>query len=110
MKGLIFGGAYLRREICVFKSIGPALKSEINLPFLPCFTLYLRAIFQAKTPGGLYLEERFNGGCFALPLWGLMFGGVYVRNFTVLRVEFVSNESFIAWLCLTSLTSSLKAK
>ena len=25
LKGLIFGGAYLRREICVFKSIGLAL-------------------------------------------------------------------------------------
>ena len=39
---------------------------EGNLPFLLCFTLYLRAISKYKPPGGLYLEGRFNGGFFAL--------------------------------------------
>ena len=34
------------------------------------FTSYLRAIFQVQAPGGLYLEGRFNGGFFALPVWG----------------------------------------
>ena len=34
------------------------------------FTLYLRAISRYKPPGGLYLEGRFNGGFFALPVWG----------------------------------------
>ena len=43
--------------------------------FLLCFTLYLTAIFQVQAPppppgGGLYLEERFKGGFFALPVWG----------------------------------------
>ena len=43
-EGLIFGGAYirtayLRREICVSKSIGLALQLGLNLPFLLCFTL-----------------------------------------------------------------------
>ena len=46
------------------------VKLEVNLPFLLCFTLYLRAIFQVQAPGGLYLEGRFNGGFFALPVWG----------------------------------------
>ena len=32
-EGLIFGGAYVRREICVSKSIGLALFLEGNLPF-----------------------------------------------------------------------------
>ena len=38
---------------------------SMNLPFLLCFTLYLRAIFQVQAPGGLifggaiYLEERY---------------------------------------------------
>ena len=50
--GLIFGGAYLRREICVSKSIGLAVYLEVNLPFLLCFTLYLSAIFKAQVPGG----------------------------------------------------------
>ena len=52
-EGHIFGGAYLRREICVSKSIGLALYMEVNLPFLLCFTLYLMAIFQVQAPGVL---------------------------------------------------------
>ena len=73
-EGLIFGGAYLRREIfCVSKSIGLALKLEVNLSFLLCFSLYLGAIFQVQAPGGrggLYLEGQCNGWFFALPVWG----------------------------------------
>ena len=65
MEGLIFGGAYLRREICVSQSIGLALQLEVNLLFFLCFTLYLRAIFQGQAPGGL------------------IHGGAYFRNFTV---------------------------
>ena len=48
MEELIFGGAYLRREICVSKSIG-----LVNLPFLLCYSLYLIAIFQVQAAGGL---------------------------------------------------------
>ena len=69
MEGLIFGRAYLRREICVSKSTGLALQLEVNLS---CFTLYLREIFQVQAPGG-----RFNGGFFALRFGGLIFGGAY---------------------------------
>ena len=57
LEGLIFGRAYLRREICISKSIGLALQLEVNLPFLLCFTLFLRTIFQVQAPGGL----RFGG-------------------------------------------------
>ena len=86
MEGLIFGGAYLRREICVSKSIGLALQLEVNLSFLLCFTLYLRVISKYKPPGALYLEGRLNGGFF-LRYWfgGLIFGGAYFRNFTVFQ-------------------------
>ena len=66
----MFGGAYIRREICVSKLNGLAFYLEVNLPFLLCFTLYLRAIFQVQAPGGLYLEGRCNRGFFALPVWG----------------------------------------
>ena len=45
-----------------------------KLPFLLCFTLYLRAISKYKPPGGLYLY---------LYLGGLIHGGAYFRNFTV---------------------------
>ena len=63
----------MRRKICVSKSIGLAM--EVHLPFLLCFPLYLRAIFQVQARGGLYLEGRFYGGFFALPVLGLIFGG-----------------------------------
>ena len=57
LEGLIFGGAYLRRKICVSKWIGLAVYLEVNLPLLLCFTLYLRAIFQVQAPG----EHIFGG-------------------------------------------------
>ena len=53
LEGLIFGGACLWREICVSKLIGLALWLEVNLPFLLCSTLYLRAISKYKPPVGL---------------------------------------------------------
>ena len=34
------------------------------------YFVYLGSIFQVQAPGGLYLEGRFNGGFFALPVWG----------------------------------------
>ena len=88
MEGLIFGGAYLRREICVSKSIGLALQLEVNLRFLLCLTLYLRAIFQVQAPGALYLEGRFNGRFFALPDRGAyIWRGLYMEGliFGILR-------------------------
>ena len=45
--------------------------------------------FQVQSPGGLYLEGRFNGGFFTLRVWGglnlegLIHGGAYFQNFTV---------------------------
>ena len=81
MEGLIFRGAFLWREISVSKSIGLALQLEGNLPFLLCFTLCLRAISKYKPPGGLYLEGRFNGGFFALPVWGAyIWRGLYMEG------------------------------
>ena len=53
LEGLIFGGAYLRREICDSKSMGLTVQLKVNLPFLLCYTLYLMAIFQVQAPGGL---------------------------------------------------------
>ena len=49
-----------------------SLTVEVNLPFLLCFTLHLRAIFQVQAPGGDltkgFLRYRFGG---------LIFGGAY---------------------------------
>ena len=51
---------------------------EVILPFYFVFG----GNFPSPTPGagGLYLEARFNGGVFALPVWGLIFGGAYTRR------------------------------
>ena len=46
-----------------------------NLPFLLCFTLYFRAISKYKTPPGLHLEGRFNGGYLRYEFGG---GGAYI--------------------------------
>jgi len=47
--------------------------------------------FQVQAPTGLHLEGRFNGGFFALRVWGLFYlegfihGGAYFRNFTIFQ-------------------------
>ena len=55
-----------------FKINWASLIVERNLPFLLCFTLYyFEGNFQVEAPpGGLFLEGRFNGGFFALCVWG----------------------------------------
>ena len=78
VEGLIFGGAYLRREICFSKSIGLASLLEVNLPFLLCFTLYSRGQFSKyKPPGGLYLEGDLTESFCVSDLGGLIFGVAY---------------------------------
>ena len=59
-----------------------------NLPFLLCFTLYLRVLSKYKPPGGLYMEGRFNGRFFALQVWGAYISrGLYMEGliFGILR-------------------------
>ena len=76
--GLIFGGAYLRREICVSKSNGLPFYLGVNLPFLLCFTLCLRAIFQGEAPGEAYIwREDLTEGFLRYRFGGLTFGGAY---------------------------------
>ena len=55
--------------------------------------------FQVQAPGGLYSEERFNGEFFALRglgglyLEGLIHGGAYFRNFTVVyKTHFIESS------------------
>ena len=52
------------------------------------YFVHLRSIFQVQAPGGLYLEGRFNGGFFALPVWGAyIWRGLYMEGliFGILR-------------------------
>ena len=78
LPGLIFGGAYLRKEICVSKSIGLPLYLEENLPFLLCFTLYLRAISKYKPLRRAYIwRGDLMEGFLRFEFGGLLFGGAY---------------------------------
>ena len=47
-----------------------AILLEGNLPFLLCFTLYMRAISKYQPLRELIFGGRFNGGFFALRVWG----------------------------------------
>ena len=63
-----------------------------------CFTLYLRAISKYKPPGGLYLEGRFNGGFFALRVWGAyIWRGLYMEKliFGILRYPLLTQNEII---------------
>ena len=52
---------------------------EVNLPFLLCFTLYLRAIFQVQLPGGAYIwRGDLTEGFLRYRFGGLIFGGAYI--------------------------------
>ena len=64
--------------------------------------------FQVQAPrGSLYLEERFNGGFFALRVWGPsiqkgLYGGAYFQNFTVLyfRSVLLADSSTLRVICI----------
>ena len=76
---------------------------EGNLPFLLCFTLYLRAISKYKPPGVLYLEGRFNGGFFVLLVWGAYFEGAY--TWRDLFLEFYGIVMLCSFVIETMITS-----
>ena len=77
----IFGGAYVRMEICVSKSIGLACSGKEIYHFCFVFLCIRGQILSTSPPGCLYSEGRFNGGFFALRFWG-----AYFRNFTVFAI------------------------
>ena len=90
-RGACFWRAYIHRGLSTegnlcFQIDWASLIVEANLTFLFCFTLNLRALFQVQAPRRLKFRERFNGGVFGVTaLRGLIFGGAYLRNFTVFR-------------------------
>ena len=48
--------------------------------------------------GGLYLEERFNGGFLCYQFGGLIFGGGYFPNFTVFAISLAFKDCFKSFL------------
>ena len=89
LEGLIFGGAYLRREICVSKSIGLACSGKEIYHF--CFVLLcIRGQIPSKSPPqGAYIRRGdLTEGFWRYDFGGLRFGAAYTwrgyfRNFTV---------------------------
>ena len=78
MEGLIFGGAYVRREICVSKSIGLACSGKEIYHF--CFVLlFIRGqIPSTSPPGGTYTRRGdLTEGFLRYDFGGLIFGGAY---------------------------------
>ena len=75
------------REICAIKSVGLACSGKEIYHF--CFVLLcIRGQIPSTSPprgggGGINSEGLLNGRFFALRFWGLLFGGAYFRNFTV---------------------------
>ena len=88
--GLIFGGAYLRREInCVSKSIGVALQLEGNLTFLLCFTLFPSTSLR----GACIWRGDLTEGFLCYEFGGLIHGGAYFRNVTVRYINLLGRCS-----------------
>ena len=89
MEGLIFGGAYLRREIDWASLI---VGSKFTVFAL--FYFVFEGNFQVQAPGGLYLEGRFNGGFLCYEFGGLMFGGAYTWRglFSEFTVSYRKNK------------------
>ena len=87
----LFCGAYIWRGLCTegnlcFKIDWASSLLEGNLPFLLCFTLYLRANSKSKPPGAYIWRGDLMEGFFHYKVggWGvLIFGEAYFQNFTV---------------------------
>ena len=98
LEELIFEGAYVRKEICVSKSIGlgcrPCSGKEIN--HFSFVLLCIRGQIPSTSPlGGLYSEGRFNGGFFGLRFLGAyIWRGLYMEGliFGILRYLLVSSK------------------
>ena len=85
--GLIFGGAYIRRGLCTegnlrFKIDWASLIVGRKFTVFALFYFLFEGNFPSTRPqGSLYLEGRFNGGFFALPVWkAYIWRGLYVEG------------------------------
>ena len=88
LEGLIFGGAYVRREMCVSKLIKLACSGKEIHHF--CFVLLcIRGKIPSTSPPGAYIRrgDLTEGFCVTilggLYIEGLIHGGAYFPNFTV---------------------------
>ena len=82
-EGPIFGGAYVRREICFSKSVGLACSGKEIYHF--CFVLLcIWGQIPSTSPPGAYIpRNNLTEGFLGYHFGGLICGGAYFRNFTV---------------------------
>ena len=73
-----------------FKIDWASLKFGSKFTVFALFYLYLREIFQVQAPGGLIFGGTEGFLCYRFG--GLIHGGAYFRNFTVLITTSISNS------------------
>ena len=103
MEGPIFGGAYVRRKICVIKLVGLACSGKEIYHF--CFVLLcIRGQIPSTSPsGGLYSEGRFNGGFFALRFWGAYnWRGLFSEFYGIIQTKVKLNHNIFIILSLSA--------
>ena len=75
LEGLIFGGAYLRREICVAKSIWASFIVRGKLTVFALFYFVFKGNFQSQAPWGLIFEGAIQRRVFCVTSLG---GGAHI--------------------------------
>ena len=87
-EGVIFGGAYVWREICASKSIGLDCSGKEIYHF--CFVLLcIRDQIPCTSPWGAYIRRgNLTEGFLHYDFKGLIFGGAYFQKFTVIFIFF----------------------
>ena len=73
----MFGGAYVRREICVIKSVGLACSGN-EIYHFALFYFVFEGKFQVQAPQGAYIRRGdLTEGFLCYDFGGLIFGGTY---------------------------------
>ena len=81
LKGLVFGGAYLRREICVSKSIGASLIVGRKFTVFALFFFVFEGNFPRTSPWGAYIwRGDLTKGFLRYWFGGLIFGEAFTRR------------------------------
>ena len=104
-EGLIYGGKFAFQNQLGFWS-------KFTF-FLLCFSLYLRAIFHVQTPRGFYLEGRFNGGFFALPVREpYIWKGLFSEFYGITRSSQFNINDSVFWFLrhISCIQTTLKGK
>ena len=100
-EGPIFGGAYVRRDICLLKLVGLACSGKEMYHF--CFVLLcIGGQIPSTSPAGAYIRRGdLTEGFLRYNFVGLIFGGAYFRNFTV--YSSLPTVLFLLALCMNML-------